>query len=313
MTIVMISILAAMLLALSARALSANSPPTLDVGEFNDFPVLASATIYEGSMVGLSSGYARALVAGDRFVGHAFAKVIETTAVNGGATVKVRTGRYRMKVAISSVAVTDVGKYVYASDDGTYTLVPTAYSPVGKVHRYDSSGYAIVEFRPTDPAGELAASAVAASSAITNTVTETAFSTGSKTLDGTQLRVGDVIRVRLQGIATATNSTDTLTVKLYLGTEEIVTTGAVDVADNDIFFIDCDIVVRTIGASGAIVACGLVGLGVEGTVTAKPFKKASATEDISGSVAVAAKATWSVAHAGNSCRLDVFNVQVLKA
>ena len=36
-----------------------------------------------------------------------------------------------------------------------------------------------------------------------------------------------------------------------------------------IAYFDIDLVVRTVGASGTIVACGIVGLGVEGTATAK--------------------------------------------
>lgn len=158
--------------------------------------------------------------------------------------------------------------------------------------------------------GESIQAASAVSSTITNTTDETAFSL-TATIDGTALKAGDVIRVQATGTCPSTNSTDTLNIKLKFGTEEIIATGAVDVADNDIFHINADIVVRTAGASGAIVGSGTYALGVPGTVTAKPFLKASASEDISGDTNVSLTATWSVAHADNQVQLDILNVQKL--
>lgn len=313
LSMIAITLLAMLATAMMSRALSANAPTVLAVGEFDDLPVLASATIYEGSLIGSSGGYARALTAGDRFLGHSMEKVIDTSGVSGTKTVRARTGRYRLQCTLASVAITDIGKPVYASDDATLTLTAGSNSRVGFVWKYVAANTAIIEFTPAE-IGEsaIAYSATAASAEVENTTDETAFDK-SKTLDGSQFAAGDVIRIRAQGVVVDNNSTDTLTVKLYLGTEEIVSTGAVDVADGDIFYIDCDIVVRTTGATGTIVAAGVVGLGVIGTVTAKPFLKAQATEDISGNVAVALKATWSVAHADNEVRLDILNVQVLKA
>lgn len=129
-------------------ALSANAAHTVVKGEFMHYPVLASATIYESGAVGLSSGYARALVAGDTFLGHAEAKAVETTAVNGGVDVQVRVGKYRLKVTLASVAVTDVGKEVYMSDDSTYTLTQGSNSYVGRVVQYVASNTCVVEFDP---------------------------------------------------------------------------------------------------------------------------------------------------------------------
>jgi predicted RecA/RadA family phage recombinase len=154
--------------------------------------------------------------------------------------------------------------------------------------------------------------AIAASAAVTNTVAETAFDQ-SFTIPANTLKAGDVIRVRLQGIATATNSTDTLNVKLKIGATAVMATGAVDVANNDIFFMDVDLVVRTVGAGGTLVAAGVNALGTEGTVTAKPGKLASTAIDTTVAQAVTVTATWSVANAGNSVRLDVFDAQLIRS
>lgn len=152
---------------------------------------------------------------------------------------------------------------------------------------------------------------VAAATAVANTAAETAFDQ-SVTIPASTLAAGDVIRVRAQGIATATHTTDTLTIKLYIGTTAVIVTAAVDVADNDIFYIEADIVIRTAGASGTLVAAGVEALGAAGTATARPQFKASTAVDTTASQAIAVKATWSAADAGNSVRMDVLNVQVIR-
>src|SRR5262245_2832131 len=151
----------------------------------------------------------------------------------------------------------------------------------------------------------------AAATVVTNTTTETTFDQ-NVTIPANRLQVGDVIRVRGMGICPSTNSTDTLTVKLKLGAAVIVVTAAVDVANNDIWLIEADIVVRAIGASGSIVAAGNQGLGTPGTVTSKPFNLTPTTIDTTVSQLLAMTATWSVANAGDQARLDLFNVELLR-
>jgi len=47
---------------------------------------------------------------------------------------------------ISSVALGDIGKSVYATDDNTFTLSDTDAVYIGQISRIDSSGVALVEF-----------------------------------------------------------------------------------------------------------------------------------------------------------------------
>jgi len=151
---------------------------------------------------------------------------------------------------------------------------------------------------------------VAASTAVTNTTDETAFDK-TVTVESDTLDVGRVLKIRVQGIATATNSTDTLNVKLYLGSTEIAATGAVDVANNDIFTIDAHVVCRTSGSSGTYVVTGDMSIGASGTVTRKALYKASTSVDTTADITVSVKATWSAASASDSCRLDVLMVECL--
>ena len=132
-------------------ALSADTLLDFDLGELNELPVKASEVIYRGSAVGLTSGYARALVAGDIFGGFALAAVTGTAA-DGGANVQVRTSG-KVKLAISALAVTDIDKPVYASADGTFTLTATSNTRIGTVHRWIETGYGIIAFNASGAQG----------------------------------------------------------------------------------------------------------------------------------------------------------------
>lgn len=147
----------------------------------------------------------------------------------------------------------------------------------------------------------------AASAAVTTTSSETDFDK-TYAIPANALRVGDIIRIRAQVIATATNATDTLTLKLYVGSTVLLATGAVDVANNDIGLIEFEFVVRTIGASGTMVGNGRWSLGVPGTATVRSESLASTTLDTTAAKTIKVSATWSSNNAGNSCRLDQLSV-----
>ena len=147
------------------------------------------------------------------------------------------------------------------------------------------------------------------STALTNTTDETTLST--KTISGANLKVGDVIHVVSQGILTATNGADTLTVKLKVGTELACTTGAPDAVDDDAWYIEGWFTVRVVGASGKIVGTGVMINDAQGTAVTT-WVLDEATEDISGDFAVLITGEWSAASAANSCRSDIFLVEVLR-
>jgi hypothetical protein len=156
-----------------------------------------------------------------------------------------------------------------------------------------------------------------ATAAVTTTATETAFD-NSASIPANTLAAGDVIRVRCQGIATATNGADTLNIRMKIGSVTVAATGDKDVANSDIFYFDVDIVVRTIGAGGTIVAAGIGFIGTPGTPasspgTVGPVFKASSTLDTTAAADITVTADWSSADAGNSCRMDVLDVEHLRA
>lgn len=113
-------------------------------GDIDDLPVKASSAIYEGSAVGFVSGYHRQLAATDEFAGFAMQDVASQTA-DGDAKVKVRKSG-RVVVTVTSVAVTDVGKALFASDGNTFTLTQGTAAHVGRVTGVYGTNLAIVAF-----------------------------------------------------------------------------------------------------------------------------------------------------------------------
>lgn len=141
-----------------------------ELGDINELPVIASDIIYEGSAVGdNASGYARPLQAGDPFRGFALRKADNSSGSAGDINVKVRS-RGKVNLAISSLAITDVGKDVYASDDDTFTLTASTNTRIGYVYRWISTGYGIIAFDAnegtcaalTDSSGGAAGNTIAA-------------------------------------------------------------------------------------------------------------------------------------------------------
>lgn len=119
---------------------------SFELGDTNELPVIAADIIYEGSAVGDNgSGYARPLTAGDPFRGFALTKADNASGAAGDIRVRLRE-RGKVQLSIGSLAITDVGKPVYASDDDTFTLTATSNSHIGRVVRFVSSGIGIVEF-----------------------------------------------------------------------------------------------------------------------------------------------------------------------
>lgn len=95
------------------------------------YAVAAGVHVYKGAFVGLNaSGYARGLVAGDRFLGVAYEEADNTSGSNGDQFVRVfSTGDFPH--ALTGAAVTDIGRPVYASADDTLTLTGAGNSLVG--------------------------------------------------------------------------------------------------------------------------------------------------------------------------------------
>ncbi len=127
-------------------ALSTDLNRNYELGDINQVPVKGSTIIYQGAAVGgHSSGYARPIQNGDKFLGFADEHIDNSGGADGIKTVRVKK-RGAVPLDISGVALGDIGKSVYATDDNTFTLSDSSSVYIGQISRIDSSGVALVEF-----------------------------------------------------------------------------------------------------------------------------------------------------------------------
>lgn len=127
--------------------LAADKARTWEIGERNEFPVIASDIIYEGAAVGIvnASGHAQPLTSSDQFVG--FAEKQADNSSGSAADIYVRVVKKGSVVLpVTGAVITDVNLPVYASDDDTFSFLKTSGVFIGFSRRFVSSGYMVVEF-----------------------------------------------------------------------------------------------------------------------------------------------------------------------
>tara|TARA_R110002167_G_scaffold166976_1_gene364088 strand:- start:234 stop:758 length:525 start_codon:yes stop_codon:yes gene_type:complete len=146
-------------------------------------------------------------------------------------------------------------------------------------------------------------------SEITHTNSTDAAFLNSYSIPANALEKGDVIRVRLRATVTDNNSTDTLTPVFKFGGTAIATGAALDVADSDIIWVDAEISVTAIGASGTMTAHSSI---KTNTGDVDVFATTALTsKDSTAAIVLGLEVDWSVAHAENIVRLDSFIVEIL--
>ena len=114
-------------------------------GDLPSYPCVGNDIVFAGAWVGLNSGNARPLVAGDTFAGLCMARADNTGGAAGDLDVEtLAVGvAYRQAVAGSGAAGADVS----ASDAATLTFTSTATSKVGYVQRVNADGTFDVFFK----------------------------------------------------------------------------------------------------------------------------------------------------------------------
>jgi hypothetical protein len=150
-----------------------------------------------------------------------------------------------------------------------------------------------------------------AGAALGNSTAETVLASG--TILKNSLIAGQLIQCRFQGIVTAANSTDTLTVRLRIGGVAgiaLIAMVATDATANDVFTGEFELAVRSIGAAGTMAGVGTFKSipAAEGTMTIRDDILSSTALDTTADQQVCVTGQWSVANAGNSCRVDFFRL-----
>jgi hypothetical protein len=185
-----------------------------------------------------------------------------------------------------------------------------------KVQDFNGSDHLIV-FDATRKDGQLAYASVADSAAFANTTTEAVIA--ETTIDGNDLKAGDILRIKASVTVAGVDSTPNLTLALRVGGlaatvdgEEILTTGACAVLAAGTGVLWCDVIIRIAGSGGHVAAHGMYVLGAQNTATAKAYIKADAAEALNlAALPIKLTADWSAAHASNTMKCNLLSVEVI--
>lgn len=150
----------------------------------------------------------------------------------------------------------------------------------------------------------------AASTAVSNTVSTEQFYDTTYTLPANTLQVGDVLHVKCLIVVSAAAGTDTITGKLYLGAIAIATTNALDSTTADVVVMECDITIRTIGASGTYVGEIRTANGPALTATFRASNLASSAIDTTAANIIRASSTWSATTATCTSAVQALTVTI---
>jgi hypothetical protein len=156
----------------------------------------------------------------------------------------------------------------------------------------------------------------APSAVITNIGTEAIFSNGVYTIPASFLQVGDRIHIHAKAFVVAVNSTNTHRVRIYaagIDADTVADSTALSLIASDVVIFDTYVTVRTIGATGTIIADGTVGYSISGTFTTEDMTEVSQTLNTTIANAITVTSLASATSAGNQIRLDEFQVNLERA
>ena len=270
-----------------------------------DIPTSASALDSGRAFAGIVMDYSSAVVAQDSSV------------------LLQLAGSAKCKLKANSTVTRGQGIGYDPADGGTVQPITAANAGrlvrIGTARQSRSSAVAsvtmisvLLDGRDSDMSARSLSVITAASTAITNTTTETAFST-TFSIPANRLRVGSVLSLRARASVSSGNSTDTLTLRARLtdaagavlgaGLAFDVTNGGGDVGD-----INLQMVVRTLGATGTMMSSGSIGLltAVQATGSA-----GAVTIDTTAAITLVITAQWSAASASNSVAMDGGSLQIV--
>lgn len=126
-------------------ALSASTPLRITAADKvsrHNYPMVASAQVYQGSALGFSAGNVRALTAGDGFAGFSTEEKLNTSTA-GEKTIEAITRGVLEEVSITGatgvINCIPPNNDVYMSDDGTFTLTIGSNTKIGHIIGYNAS------------------------------------------------------------------------------------------------------------------------------------------------------------------------------
>jgi hypothetical protein len=146
----------------------------------------------------------------------------------------------------------------------------------------------------------------AAGDTLTNSTAETVL--GSVAFPANFWSPGKVVKARALVTIPSTNSTNTLQTRVRFGAAALTgaaigTTSDLDVADDDLVVADVELVCRSVGSAGVIVATVLVSEDAAGTAAGAHGSVVSSV-DTTAATYLGVTGEWSAANASNQCAVQ---------
>ena len=314
---------------------NATGPLNTIVREGDLMPLaLAAVKVYHGAAAAVVSGvgYGTPLVAASTttliFVG-VFTETKDNTAGTAGGvfTTIRRKGAVLFSQTGTTITAANIGNVAYFSDDNTITLATgTIYA--GIIVAVDASGgvwvditTAVQPYSATNYNGVYglaAVSTLAAASTVTN-VSGAAQLMASAKIAANLLAVGDRIRVRGQIVGTTRTASDTLAVVLGANTSAAVAgitslftlAASFAHATTNFLFFELELVVQSIGGSGAVLGGGIVSGGTAGATLAG-VAVASTAVATNADLYIVLQGTFSASNTTDQATVNIFDVDVVR-
>lgn len=286
--------------------------------------VVATSDVGDNLLVDLPNS-AAALNGGRNYVGISASQgstVVSANTLPSDQSILVQKAGFAKGLLKASTACEKYSPAGYDPTDGGY-IVPHVSGKTVQIGRFSQSKsssaspqFVGVWLDEGGSLGELLIGATTATSGnVTNVNTETPF---DKTISipANLLSAGAVLKILAKVNVLSGNGTDTLLLKLKLGSQVLCATAAIDVTNGggDLGILQATVTIRSIGASGVATAAGSSGLGVPGTATLRVDGVAGTfTLDTTAANAVSVTATWSAASTSDICALEALVVSLERA
>lgn len=238
-------------------------------------------------------------------------------------TVTVKTWNYPGTRKVTCASTCSINDKLYPTTNGQVdtlnaaTGLGTNGAAVGPakfvaLEACSASGGVIEAIPLGDKGGPLFTGVGDSTAAGTSSVAENFFDTNTVTLAAGLLKKGDILRIRARAVATATHSTDTFALKLYLGTVTLAAPAAFDAANADEMLVDITVVVTDVGATGHVKGFGFTATGAPGTAALKELSLGSTVIDTTAAAVIRGSITVSVSDPGNAAVLRDLIVELVR-
>ena len=134
---------------------------------------------------------------------------------------------------------------------------------------------------------------------------------GSLTIPANSLAIGDTILILIKGHVSDTGN-PTLTARIDLGGTEVCASGAITLGavTTDYFEMEVEITVRTLGATGTVVAGGELMYDNSNDITGAGLVKTTATTiDTTGTLAIDVTVQWGTSSASNTITSQIITIE----